>query len=404
MREAFIAHKERRIQGPLLDALVSYIQGQACTDDLNALLAGTFDFPLARQVLLRKTHSTRRRTIYIYPDRQNMLLKYVVWGMLEYDGIFYDSLYSFRRNVSVSKLFRRIAHADYVQQLHTLKADVRDYGHSIRPRLLVPMLENIVGERDPALLAFLVYLLERDEYLHAGVPTRGCMGGLPDVPVVCFFNNVYLMSLDTAMVARSTLYSRHADDICVFTATRTEVEDALAELRAITSGLELSLNESKTQLIEPRGSIELLGIQIRDAHLDVADNTVAKAKTRLSHFADKLVRREQRGKVSREEGARRLARRIDRYFYGDADNEHELSWRDFFFHVITRPDSLHEIDLVCQDLLRRVATGKRGDARYRFRYTDMQALGYRPLVHEYFRYREKAKGSTPPYRHTQRAS
>ena len=81
-----------------------------------------------------------------------------------------------------------------------------------------------------------------------------------------------------------------------------------------------------------------------------------------------------------------MARRIDRYFYGDNTIEHKLSWQNFFFGVITRPDSLHELDLVSQDLLRIVATGKRGDARYSKSYKDIKALGYRPLVHEYYKH------------------
>ena len=117
--------------------------------------------------------------------------------------------------------------------------------------------------------------------------------------------------------------------------------------------------------------------------------TVSKAKGKLTHYAKKLIRWERYGKIAKDEAAARMARRINHYFYGDGTTEHQLSWREFFFRVITRPDSLHELDLVCQDLLRKVATGKLGNARYRCRYDDLRALGYRPLVHEYYRYRKE---------------
>ena len=164
---------------------------------------------------------------------------------------------------------------------------------------------------------------------------------------------------------------------------------ALEQIRYQVTSMGLSLNEDKTQIIEPGGSIELLGIQIRGSELDVADNTLSKAKSKLTHYAKKLMRWERYGKISKEEAAERMALRINRYFYGDGTTEHQLSWREFFFRVITRPDTLHELDLVCQDLLRKVATGKLGNARYRCRYEDLRSLGYTPLVHEYYSYRKE---------------
>lgn len=119
-----------------LDALTAYIQSDDCTKDLQALLAGTFDYPLPRQVQLRKSHSERRRTVFVYPERQNNLMKYLTWGMLEYDGVFSESLFSFRKSKGVSDVFRNIVRAGYVRNLYVAKADVHDYGYSIKPTLL----------------------------------------------------------------------------------------------------------------------------------------------------------------------------------------------------------------------------------------------------------------------------
>lgn len=388
MREAFLLYKARRRNASEVAELASYVKSDDCTHDLAALLAGAFDFPLPCQVMLRKSHSDRRRIVYVYPQRQNMLMKYLAWGMHEYDDIFSDSLYSFRRNIGVVGLFRKVADAGFARTLHTVKADVHDYGHSIRPNLLVPMLRNIMVERDQELLAFLEYLLDCDEFLRNGEVRHGSMGGLPGVPVGSFLNNVYLMRLDEAMEQRSVLCSRYADDIAVFTGTHEDAEEALEELRKIVTSLGLSLNEKKTLIIEPGDDVELLGIEIRAGGFDVADNTMAKARTKLTHYANKLVRKEQREEMTKEAAAQCMARRIERYFNGVDEDGHELCWKDYFFHVLTRPDSLREIDHLCQDLLRYVATGKRGDARYRFRYEDMKALGYRPLVPEYYAYRQ----------------
>ena len=389
MREAFLEHRSFKSQGPEMEELASYVRSNECEEDLRKLAQGVYDFPPARQVMLRKAHSERRRIIYIYPPRQNMLLKYLVWGMQEYDDIFSDSLYSFRRDLNVADLFHKVLIRKNVHELYAVKADVHDYGYSIRPELLKPMLHDIMAERDPALLSFLEYLLDRNEFVRGDKVVHASMGGLPGVPVGCFFNNVYLMGLDSAMDARTTLYSRYADDICAFVSSAEEAEEVLAQIREQVAKMGVTLNEEKTQIVEPGGSVELLGIQIRGTELDVADNTLSKAKGKLTHYAKKLIRWERYGKIAKDEAAARMARRINHYFYGDGTTEHQLSWREFFFRVITRPDSLHELDLVCQDLLRKVATGKLGNARYRCRYDDLRALGYRPLVHEYYRYRKE---------------
>jgi hypothetical protein len=316
-------------------------------------------------------------------------MKYINWGMLEYDDIFSRSLFSFRQKRGVADVFRCIVRMNYARCFYVAKADVHDYGHSIRAVMLKPMLESIVGPRDPALLAYLIYLLERTECLVEGKVGHDDMGGLPGVPMGSFFNNVYLMELDRTLSQQSALFCRYADDMAAFTTTQEEAQDAITVIRTITADLGLTLNEEKTQIVKPGESIELLGIQIRDGHFDVSDHTLAKARNKLTHYANKLIWHEQHDDLPRSQAAAMMAHRIGRYFYRTGNDEHELSWRDYFFHVITRPDSLHTLDLVCQDLIRRVATGKRGDARYRFRYKDIKSLGYRPLVHEYYRYREE---------------
>lgn len=391
-REAYLQHREHKRNVGRLQAeqLAAYVLGDDCTADIEKLAAQNFDFPLPHQVKLRKSHSDRRRTIYVYPERQNMLMKYLSWLLHAYDPIFSDNLYSFRLKRSTADLFQRLEKRGYGRTLWVVKADVRDYGHSIRPELLLPKLERIVGEDDPTLMAFLEYLLTRDEFLRGGVRISGCMGGLPGLPLSPFFNNVYLMELDNMMAQSTVLSSRYADDIAMFAHSREEAQAALDGMRAIVGGLSLRLNEDKTQLLAPGERFELLGIEVSENALDVADSTVAKAKFKLGHFAHKLVLKEQREGLARAEAAQLMVNKVNKYFFGDLENEHELSWRDFFFRIVTRPDSLRDIDHHVQGLIRYVATGKLTDARYRFRYKDMRKLGYTPLVSDYYRYRREA--------------
>lgn len=390
-REAFLQHRGRRRAVDPQEAaqLAAYIRSEDCTADIENLSAQVFDFPPPRQLKLRKSHSNRRRTLYVYPKRQNMLMKYIDWMLHVYDPIFSNNLYSFRLNRSTVDLFRRLVRSDGGRRFWVVKADVRNYGHSINPDLLISQLRRIVGDEDPALMAFFEYLLTRREFLHGDKIVTGCMGGLPGVPISTFFNNVYLMQLDAAMGEKTVLCSRYADDIALFTRSRDEALNALEEMRAIMDELTLSLNEDKTQVLAPGECFELLGIQVCGADLDVASTTISKAKFKLGNYARKLVLKEQREGLGRDEAALKMVDKAHKYFYGDRCNEHELSWRNFFFRLITRPDSLREMDHYVQGLIRYVATGKRSNARYRFRYKDMEKLGYRPLVSDYYRYRSE---------------
>ena len=180
-------------------------------------------------------------------------MKYIIWGMREYDDIFSDSLYSFRNTINTYNLFKKIARLNYAHDLYTVKVDIRDYGHSIRQNILLPKVEKIVANRDPALFAFLRYLINKNESVVDGEIAYTDMGGLPGVPIGCFFNNVYLMELDSIMEKRSALYSRYADDIAIFAETRFDAESLLHETERIISRLGLTLNEEKTQIIPPGG-------------------------------------------------------------------------------------------------------------------------------------------------------
>lgn len=54
------------------------------------------------------------------------------------------------------------------------------------------------------------------------------------------------------------------------------------------------------------------------------------------------------------------------------------------FPVINTHKTLAEIDYYMQDCIRYIATEKRNNGRFKYRYADMKKLGYRSLVHEYY--------------------
>ena len=71
-------------------------------------------------------------------------------------------------------------------------------------------------------------------------------------------------------------------------------------------------------------------------------------------------------------------------FFGKKQNDHEFNWVIHAFPIITRTDSLKQLDSYVQDCIRVVGSGKLGDAKYRIRYDAMTAAGYRNLVYAYY--------------------
>ena len=74
----------------------------------------------------------------------------------------------------------------------------------------------------------------------------------------------------------------------------------------------------------------------------------------------------------------------DRTFFGKMQDDHEFNWVIHAFPIITRTDGLHRIDAYVQDCLRVVGSGKMGNSKYRVRYSDMVAGGYKNLVSSYY--------------------
>jgi len=389
-RERYLAYSEKRYALDLVNfgMLKEYVLSDDCTADIQRLLDGDYDLPLPHRVLVRKANTNRRRTLFVQRERQNFMLKYLAWHLHEYEDIYSDNLYSFRLGLKSKSLFNKILQVDPGRDLWVAKTDVRDYFFSINPKHLIPMLEKHVGPRDPQLLAFLTHMLTQNRYLVDDVPTTGPMGGLPGNPVAMIFGNVYLTSLDAELKERSVLSCRYSDDIAAFVQTQEEAEELLDEMRRVLHGLDLELNERKTAIAAPKQSVELLGLQICDHNLDVSENSLAKTRYKLKRFAHMLVIREQRGEITREQAAQVMVNRVNRYFYGRHESVHRLNWESYFFTSITRSDSLRDLDRFVQDLIRYVGTGKKTKARYRMTYEDMTRLGYKPLVHEYYRFRK----------------
>ena len=348
VRKSFLLRKESsyNTSEEELAQLNNFILSDECTRGIERLRDGDHYFDIPRLIRLRKINSDKRRQVYKFHDDESMILKLMAFVLHDYDDLFSDSLYSFRLGKHVSEIFNTIRKPFY---------------------------------------EFLSFLLLRGEYYDKGILCHGSTGALSGCALTNFFENIYLLDVDDVLIENSAYYCRFADDIAVFTVLEQEAVRAYTILEKMFAERGLSFNTEKTAILPPGTPFDLLGFSVEGGEFHIAETSLRKIEWKLRHYADKLILRQQKGQLTKEEAGQMMVNRINGYFFGKRRTEHEINWADWAFRILTKPDSLERLDLCAQDCIRIVGSGgKRTNAKYRVRYHDMQQMGYRTLVHAYY--------------------
>jgi hypothetical protein len=302
--------------------------------------------------------------------------------MERYDDLFPGSLYSFRKNNPVGKLYRNIRRYDPHREKYIVKTDIKSFGESIDPVILDQKLKAYLAD-EPELHAFIMWLVSRNLYYRNGKLEEGFTSILPGNPIVTFLQNIFLLEADSFMRENVVICSRYTDDICMICEDSQSAERLMEQLKKLITDLGLRLNEEKTCIVPPGVSYDLLGIRFAPDMTDIAENTFLKVWSKMKHRADSICRRVKNGRLTREDGLRLMAGYISLYYYGTGEDGW-ISWTDKFFPCITTVESLKKLDHLSQECLLYIATGRRTNAKYRFRYQDIRDAGYVPLVRAYY--------------------
>jgi len=342
-------------------------------------------FPLPRRAVISKLHSEKKRTVYIYPEPENTVLKLLTWLLLRrYDDLFAPGLYSFRPGRTAKDAIRALLAVPGIRNMYAYKADISNYFNSIDVNRFLPALRQVVSD-DPELLAFLSALLTEPRVLEKGKELTEQKGIMAGTPLSAFYANLYLRELDWEFVSAGIPYARYSDDIILFSPAEATTQTRAARLRAVLSARGLVLNPAKENFYTPETGWTFLGFCCRDGKIDIAPATLDKLKAKMRRKTRALARWRDRTGHTGEQSAAAFIRIFNRKLL-EMPTGSELSWSSWFFSVITTTESLHVIDLYAQDCLRFLLSGTRTKARYNFRYEDLKALGYRSLVHAYYEY------------------
>ncbi|HEY9575629.1 MAG TPA: reverse transcriptase/maturase family protein [Lachnospiraceae bacterium] len=340
-------------------------------------------FSLANKMIINKQSSQKSRVVYSYPYKENMVLKLLTYLMLrKYNSIFCKNLYSFRPGKSASHAIRMLRVREGIDKKYAYKVDVSNYFNSIPVSRLLPILRETLVE-DLPLYDFLKDLLEEEFVIDKGKVIREQKGIMAGTPIACFYANLYLSDMDKEFFRQNILYARYSDDIILFGDSQKEVELYAKKVRGCLLEKGLEINPQKEIFTSPKDGFTFLGFSYKKGVTDIAPVTVEKLKKKMRRKTRALKRWSDRKHLAGEKAAAAFIRIFNAKLLENPRNG-ELSWKHWFFSMITTSESLHEIDKYAQDCLRFLISKKRSKGRYQVRYEDLKSLGYQSLVHAYY--------------------
>lgn len=345
-------------------------------------------FPHPKKAAISKKSTSKKRIVYIYPWKENLVLKLLTHLLLRrYDHLFCPNLYSFRAGHGVKEAIGYLASRPDISAMYTYKADISNYFNSIPVARLLPGLEEALSE-DPEVFRFLSQLLQDPLVLDNGVlhpEEKGIMAGCP---VSTFLANLYLSELDRLFLNNDWLYARYSDDIIIFAPTREQLEQRVGCIHEFLGRSGLVINPDKEDRTQPGEKWVFLGVSYDKGTLDVAPVSVDKIKAKMRRKMRALQRWADRKNISGVNAAKAFIRVFNsKLFENPISND--LTWARWFFPLINTDASLHVIDRYAQQCIRYLATGKHTKASYNFRYEDMKRLGYVSLVNRYYRHKQE---------------
>ena len=346
-----------------------------------------FDYPTKMSV--NKSGTGKKRIVYSFSEKETMVLKAMAYLLYQYDDKISPCCYSFRRDLSAKDAIIRILRIAHLEKKYCLKVDVSNYFNSIPPDSLINVLEQIITE-DAPLLHFMKKLLLADKTYEKGeliCEKRGAMAG---IPIAAFFANIYLLSMDESFREMGVDYFRYSDDILLFADSEEQLIEYESFLNKCIKEKGLCLNPDKVKITKPGETWEFLGFAYKQGKIDLSEVTKRKLKTKIKRKANALYRWRKRKNVDFERAARKMIHIFNKKFYDDTD-EHRFTWSRWFFPILTTDAGLREMDTYMLQYIRFLSSGRHYKGNYRVGYEQIKDLGYRSLVHEYYRGKEEQK-------------
>ena len=347
------------------------------------------DLGIPHKMMVNKMGAGKKRVVYSFAPDEMTILKFIAYRLYHYDGHFAPNCYAFRRGVKAHDAIRRINRTISRRPMWAYKLDIHDYFNSISIDLLLPMLEEMLAD-DPPLYHFFERMLTNDHVEYNGeviLESHGVMAGTPTSP---FLANVYLKDVDRHFHEVGAIYARYSDDIIMFAPDRAMLEEYIGQMEGFLRQYRLEVNPEKVNVYSPDEAYEFLGFKCHAGDIDISESTKKKMKGKIRRTANALLRWSRKHHLPPEKAMKALVNRFNRKFF-EGDDAESLSWSRWFFPIVNQTDGMREIDHYLQQYVRYLGTGRHCKANYKTDYAQLKRLGYRSLVNEFYKFKEKPK-------------
>lgn len=343
-------------------------------------------FALPKMVEINKRRTGKKRTVFIFNHEENMVLKLLAHLLHDYDYLFSDNLYSFRKNISVKTAIGTLLSSIKKSSLYSYKVDIHDYFNSVDTDSIIKLLEETF-EEDIELLNFIKSILLEPYCLKNGKQTFCKKGIMAGVPISGFLANLYLTDLDKWFALRGISYARYSDDIIVFAKTEKDIKEYEEKIKWFLSQKKLTVNPKKEVRTLPGEKWDFLGFNIDGNRVDVSNVALEKIRGKMRRKARAILRWRNRNNANVKGTIRAYIRHFNKKFY-DNPNPNDLTWCRWYFPTITTAESLQALDEYMISCIRYIATGKHTKANYNLRYEDIKKLGYKSLVNSFYKFKK----------------
>ena len=371
----FVSKKEKKIFN-------DFISNKKYENITNKILNHEYVFSTPKKHVISKHSTNKKRVIYNYNDDEMIVLKYISYLLYEYDYLFSNNLYSFRKNSGVKNAIKNLTKIKTLKNMYGYKLDIKNYFNSIDINILLDDLKNDI--KDDLLFSTFKELLKNPYVSYNNeliVEKKGVMAG---TPISAFLANYYIREIDSYFWNQKLVYCRYADDIIIFCNSKEDIFKYKKILTDFLNKYKLEINSSKEYFFNPNDKWEFLGFSFDGNTIDLSEHSVKKIKGKIRRSSKGIRRWMVKNDADYKIALKAMNRKFNRKFYGK-DNS-ELSWQYWFFPTINTTSSLKIIDSYMQEQLRFIVTGKHNKRNYKIvPYSTLKQCNYRPLVYEYYK-------------------
>ncbi|MBQ7307484.1 MAG: group II intron reverse transcriptase domain-containing protein [Clostridia bacterium] len=349
---------------------------------------GEYSFTLPKKIVINKIGKRKKRIVYSFTREENFILKVIANLLHCYDDLFPKNLFSFRKSYNTQIAVKKIINIKKRHKVYAYKLDIHSYFNSINPEVILKDLEKYIKEEK--LLKLFSMLLNNHLVFDQGKTYEEVMGIIPGMPLSSFMANLYLRDLDLYFYQNKKYYFRYADDIIIL---NTNLETLNQDKKFLLNFLKtkgLIVNPDKESFFDYKDPLTFLGFEIGKDYVDIAKSTYMKIKGKIKRRAKLLIRRKHYFNLTNAQVLTNMNKRFNNKFYS---KDSTLCWEFYYFPLVTRPDTFKKIDEYMQENQRYIVTEKHNKANFqRVDYDFLKECGYKPLVTEYYKFKNKKVG------------